>query len=266
MTSAIDRALMATELANSVYPSGSLNLNEAWLGIYQTLLWYEHGLPHIIDANELRGSSRWRDRARAAEKYLADALGVSTSEMPQMVDRMMSLPRWKGKQRNNPLGNGFRTLLHVVLEQFGSHDLIYDQEAKATVWFPGIRLPGRSTTPSIDILVSKARKTGGAVPKAVVSCKWSNRHDRSSDPTNECPQYKSASLQMGNAASHLLYVVATSEMYDRRVEKLTNQQCVDFVVHTHLPLFEHLNGGPADFQGSEKLIDLTKFVRMTADW
>ncbi|MBF8284314.1 MAG: hypothetical protein HW378_3229, partial [Anaerolineales bacterium] len=42
------------------YPAG-LTLDKAWLGIYQTLLWYEpvymfgiRALPHIIDANNLR--------------------------------------------------------------------------------------------------------------------------------------------------------------------------------------------------------------------
>jgi hypothetical protein len=33
----------------------------------------------------------------------------------------------------------------------------------------------------MDVLALKAGK-----PRAVISCKWSIRHDRISDPTNEC--------------------------------------------------------------------------------
>jgi hypothetical protein len=266
MTAATDRALVAAELVNSIYPSGGLTTDEAWLGIYQVLLWYEHGLPHIIDANELQNSQKWRDRAVLAEQYIASELNVAPASLASLVDRMMMLPRWAGKQRNNPLGNGFRTLLHVVLEQFGNTHLTYEQEAKAAAWFPGIRLPGRSNQPSIDILALAGGRSAPE-PKAVISCKWSNRHDRSSDPTNECPQYKSASIRMGRSATHLKYIVATAEMYDRRVEKLTAQECVDYVAHLHLPLFIAVNGGAAPtFAGHTKLIDITDLIRLTHQW
>ena len=72
-------------------------------------------------------------------------------------------------------------------------------------------------------------------------------------------------LAMGSSANRLVYAVATSEMYDQRVAKLTNQPCADYVVHTHLPLFQYLNGKSA-FQGHKKLIDLTKLVQLTQTW
>ena len=61
----MDRLSHAGELAinlfdNAVFPGG-LNTGNAWLGIYQVLLWYESlqrygisDLPHIIDADKLK--------------------------------------------------------------------------------------------------------------------------------------------------------------------------------------------------------------------
>ena len=152
-----------------------------------------------------------------------------------------------------------------VLELFGNQQLKYHQEAKATDWFPGISMPGRSNKPSIDILVARPQPSGSKVPKAIVSCKWSIRHDRISDPTNECVQYKRASIGSGFSATHLLYGVVTSEMDHQRIAKLVDQECVDFVAHTHLPLFAHLNGTPK-FPGHANVIDLTDLVRLTKGW
>ncbi len=78
------------------YPSG-LRITTAWLGIYQTLLWYEpvnflgfSDLPHIIEADKLRPSSSarkhtwtspnaWQRRAQAFGIYLAEQLGVRST-------------------------------------------------------------------------------------------------------------------------------------------------------------------------------------------
>jgi hypothetical protein len=107
------------------YPSGNLTLQEAWLGFYQVLLWYEpvnHGnytsLPHIIDADKLRPpashlaqgkhwSSPWQSRASAIELYLAQHLNCQPSAVMNHVDLLMRNPGFKGLQRQNPLGTAF---------------------------------------------------------------------------------------------------------------------------------------------------------------
>ena len=106
MTTPADRALIVSELHSSQYPNpgNSLTLNDAWLGIYQTLLWYEHQLPHIIESDKLKRNSTWQAKAKQAESFIARSLSVQPSHLPRMVDRMMGLPRWAGMQRNNPLG------------------------------------------------------------------------------------------------------------------------------------------------------------------
>src|SRR5262245_54589155 len=81
------------------YPSG-LSAATAWLGFYQTLLWYEPvnwvgftELPHIIEANNLRPSSpaekrtwtrpnAWQRRAQALNIYLVSTWPAQRSMFP----------------------------------------------------------------------------------------------------------------------------------------------------------------------------------------
>ena len=51
----------------------------AWKGIYRLLMWYEHGVPHIIDADKLK-QGPWRERAKLVEKTRQDPLGIGFVE------------------------------------------------------------------------------------------------------------------------------------------------------------------------------------------
>jgi hypothetical protein len=261
MPSTSDRDLIVAEFDASLYPSGNPSLVEAALGIYQVLMWYDgnaHVL-HINEANELRKTA-WATRAGLAEDYLATQLGIVPSQLPQVVDRMMRLPRWAGMQRQNPLGNGLRTLVAEALRRWGNPALDYVQEADATSWFPGITLPGRSATPKIDVLVVKQ-----STPRAVISCKWSIRHDRISDPTNECTTYKAAAIQ--RQITNLDYYVVSNEFSPARLDKVLNQPCVDGLVHVHSPLLQAIAGPYAvPIVSQPKFADLVDFVMATQAW
>src|SRR4051794_22872969 len=107
---------------NARYPSG-LTVDNAWLGIYQVLLWYEPVnvagftlLPHIIDADKLRPSasrtargaaptraSAWQNRAQAIEDYLASEMGITPSSVEATVDLLLKHPSYLGFQRQNSL-------------------------------------------------------------------------------------------------------------------------------------------------------------------
>ena len=186
-------------------------------------------------------------------------MGVEAETLVTRVDLMMRLPRWQGGRRQNPLGNGFRMLACEVLRRWGNPALTYREEMKATEWFPGIELAGRSASPSIDVTIAD-----GYRPRTVVSCKWSIRHDRISDPTNECTSYKRAAIQQ--QIIDLAYVVATNELDGQRLDKILSQPCVDRVVHVHLGLVEHLAPLPPpvrDARDSGKLLDLSDWVSST---
>lgn len=286
MPSAGDRELLTRALFDdTAWPTGEPRLEDAWLGIYQLLIWYAYGFLHIREANDLEKNKRWQQRAMAAEAYTAAALGVRATELAAHVDRMMQLPRWrdalakkgttvtcphcgkdflvpKENQRNNPLGNGLRILTAAVLQRWGDGRFTYTEEARATDWFPGIAMPGRSRKPKIDVLVHTATRV-----RVIVSCKWSGRHDRMSDVTNECQQYKQAAVQQQNM--DLQHFVVTNELDGQRTDKILDQRCIDGLVMVHLPLAEAIGTVTPLMRRSiddGRLLDLSDFVRLTRTW
>lgn len=264
-------ALAIRLFSESFYPQG-LTPTNAWLGFYQTLLWYEEigqlgytVLPHIIDANNLRPASRtiapkwktkrvWQRRAEALNSYIAKQLQCEEADVHGLMDRLMKQPDFEGVQRQNSLGIAFAGLLKYCLETFNKSGLKYRTEVPAKDEFPGITLPGRSEKPCIDVLASDDR-----LPVAVISTKWSLRHDRLSDLTNECPSYKAAYSQVfrQSGRANLAYYVVTNEFEPSRLIKLIEDSCIDGVVHVHKPAVQNV----AELNGQlEGLIDLSDFL------
>lgn len=254
------------------YPHG-LRVETAWLGIYQVLLWYEHvdwagytSLPHIAEADRLRPPLRkrgsgaqkataWQQRAAAAGTYLAKALECETGHVSNHLDQLMRRPEYQPLQRQNPLGIAFAGLVNHVLGRFGSQVVEFRAEVQADAVFPGISMPGRSVTPAIDLVVLREQR-----PRAIVSAKWSLRHDRINDITNECPVYKSAALRL---RVPLEYFVVTNEFDPARLQKILADSCVDGVAHVHKPLLTTvlgLDGRLGD------LLDLADLVNASRAW
>lgn len=237
------RQLSLNLFQKAAYPNG-LNGNNAWLGIYQVLLWYEPvgsgsitALPHIIDADKLRpplyrpagrAVSVWQQRAQAAEQYLAQQLGCQPNQVQGYVDLLMRQPTYLGVQRQNPLGIAFPALICHILRTYGNSAVSYELEVPAQTIFPGITVPGRSPNPKIDIVVRSQNRV-----RAVISCKWSLRHDRLNDISNECPTYKQAASW---TRTQIDYLVITNEFDPARLNKILDDSCVDALVHVHKPL------------------------------
>jgi hypothetical protein len=236
--------------ANSVYPGGIVAPEHAWLGIYQVLLWYEPvgvagftSLPHIIDADKLRPSKYknaqaaakgtplshdakvWQNRADAVQNHIAAQLSLQPDQVEPLVDLLLKSTSYLGLQRHNPLGTAFPGLVRHVLQLFGNPSINYELEMDARQIFPGIAMAGRSTKPSIDILALKDGK-----PRAIISAKWSVRHDRVGDITNECPIYKAAAIRM---RLPLDYYVVTNEFDPARLDKMLTDTCINGLVHVH---------------------------------
>ena len=167
----------------------------------------------------------------------------------------MRRPEYKGLQRQNPLGIAFIGLVHHALSTYGSRHLGYETEQFAQKVFPGITFPGRSKAPAVDILVRKNR-----VPRAIVSVKWSLRHDRINDLTNECPSYKQAAAW---GRHPLEYVVVTNEYDPARLEKVLGDSCIDAVVHVHKPAVVEVS----QLDGRlTRLLDLSDLFARTRQW
>lgn len=256
--------------SRALYPVG-LTPKTAWLGVYQALLWYEPvnlgqytSLPHIIDADKLRPSksrrtgkqpvkpSAWQRRAEAAEQYIAEQLKCPTHQVEHKVDQLMRMPQYVGLQRQNSLGIACIGITTHILRTFGSRQLTYDMEVNAASVFPGITMPGRSTSPSIDVLIRK-----GGYPRAIVSVKWSLRHDRINDITNECPIYKAASMR---SRKPLAFYVVSNEFDPARLSKVLADDCIDGLAHVHKPLVAsvcNLNGR------LDAMLDLSELIEAT---
>lgn len=264
MTNQIDRALVVGAFDAAIYPPGvGLTLDTAWLGVYQTLWWYEHGVLHLREANDLK-KPIWQARAANVEAYIANAMGIQPSQLNGHVNLMMNLPRWQGMQRNNPVGNGLRSLVSELFERFGNPAFSYPEEEDLTRLFPGIPMPGRSKKSKVD--VAAIRKTDGKL-KAILSCKWSYKHDRISDPTNECHQYKAAAVQA--SIMDLKFFVLTNELSVARLDKVIEQPCVDGLIHVHLPtvaLSEKPSALMNQAVANGRLMDMADFIRGTANW
>lgn len=228
----------------------------AWLAVYQTMLWYDRigrtNLPHIIEVNDLKKPS-WAGRAKAVDAYIARALRISGGSALQRMDNLMSLPAFTGKQRQNPLGEGFVGAIVAVLSTLGAKSISYRPEVRSTDFFPGIRIPGRSSVSRIDVAAVKEDKL-----VAIISTKWSIRHDRLSDITNECPVYKEAAYR--HWRTRPLYYFVTNEFSPSRLRRITGDDCVDGVVHVHAKLVTEVCGLSA------QLLDLQDLIRLTHQW
>jgi len=262
---------------NAHYPSG-LARGTAWLGIYQ-ILWYESvnllgfsSLPHIIDADKLRPASPtrgltwiaarpWQRRAEQFAAYLAQELGCSADDLPTKVDLLMKHPNYIGMQRQNTLGIAFAGVVKHVLEKFGPQHVSFKAEVEASSIFPGITVPGRSGTPRIDLLAKF-----NEIPRSIVSTKWSVRHDRLNDITNECPVYKAAYeriYRQQRRGHRLLFYVVTNEFDPARLNKMLDDSCVDAVVHVHKKAVIDICGLNSRLT---RLIDLVDFIEAASSW
>jgi hypothetical protein len=254
------------------------DLTRAWLGVYRILLWFEpvnwvgfDQLPHIIDADKLRPSTlakkrswgkpnAWQRRGQNISLYIARQLNVSVDDLPQNTDLLMKQTDYEGLQRQNILGTAFVGLIRYILEKFGSRDITFENEVEAARVFPGITFPGRSGTPRIDMVVNH-----NEIPRIIISAKWSLRHDRLSDLTNECPIYKASYERIYRLAQRtsLLYYVITNEYDPARLNKILDDSCVDGVVHVHKSAVTDVCGLDGRL---DRLIDLVEFANTTYSW
>lgn len=237
------------------------------MGFYQVLIQYvqvevaeRNAIPRITDANRLTKRSRsgqpnaWQRRAIIFESQVATALQVPPNQVMQHVNQLMKETGYADLQPHNIIGMAFAALIAYCLEEFGSKNLTYDVEVPAGKLYPGIRLPGRSSGQgSADVVAYKLDGT----PRAIITAKWGIRHDRIHDITNECPAYKQAALFRRQILS---FYVVTNEMDQGRLTTMAQDDCLEGVVHIHVPMLMALAQNPGN------VIDLVDFVKSTHDW
>lgn len=260
----------ASEVAINIFQKskfpGGLSRKNVWLGIYQTLLWLESipmaetkFLPHIIDSDKLRppiGSAPettrisrvWPTRAKKMSDYISKQLNISVRDLPDNVGKLYEHPNWRGRQKQNPLGIGFVALVTYCLKTFEPQYWQFNSEVPAKTIFPDIKMTGRSKEPRIDILGIL-----NGSPRAIISCKWSIRHDRLGDVSTECTVYKSEALRN---RLDLSYFLVTNEYDPARLSKIIDDTCLDGIAHVHKPAVEEI----CELDGRlTNLLDLSEF-------
>ncbi|MFQ5902413.1 MAG: hypothetical protein ACE5JO_01870 [Candidatus Binatia bacterium] len=223
------------------------NPADYWKGIYQALLWYEHGVPHIVEANDLK-KAIWRRRAKTVEQTLAQALGCRPRDVSYRVDQLLKNRLLRGQQRQNPLGTGFAASLVYLLSLHSAQIYQFIPEGKVGVdVFRGVT--GTPPRERVDITVLRNGKE-----YAIISTKWSIRHDRLKDWLDECDFYKTR-------ARLPFYFVATNEYGRGRLRKVLQNQCQNGLYHVNRDLLLRLHDDDASLQPIEDLPGLfTYFV------
>lgn len=203
------------------------DVSTAWKGVYRLLLWFHRGVPHIIDGDKLERGV-WRERALRVQQELARQFACAEEQLPQELDRLINSPiSRKRPQRQNPLGIGFVAALFHLLGHFSpaEYEFLPEEEIGRTV-FPGITEAPRSRP---DIVVVKEGRE-----QAVISAKWSLRHDRLKDLLDECDYFKR--LRPG-----LKFYTVTNEFDPARLAKVTQGYCIDQLFHVNKRLL-HVAG------------------------
>jgi hypothetical protein len=218
-----------------------------WRGVYQLLMWFHQDVPHIMDGDKLaRGA--WRRRAEAVKVAIAAEFGCDPSEVVNKVDLLVKSPIFaKRPQRQNPLGIGFVASLFTALEHFSSQEYrFFPEEAIGDAVFRGIREAPRSAP---DIVAVK-----NEVEVAVLSAKWSLRHDRLKDLKDECNYFKTL---MGS----LKFYAVTNEFDPARLNKVLEDYRIDGLFHVNRRLVVDVAQVDSRLQRLADLSDLLGLFR-----
>lgn len=216
------------------------NLAEYWKGVYETLLWYTEEVPHIVEANSLREGA-WRKRAQRVEGMLAKAFACSPEDVEGRLDQLMKQPNLQGEQRQNPLGIGFVCAVAGLLRYHCPNYTFLDEAPVGTAVFKDVKHPPRR---AIDIVALK-----GGKERAIISVKWSIRHDRLRDLLDECTVYK-------KHRPKLKFYVVTNEFMPARLRKLIEDPCVDEVFHVNREMVLEVNNGNSRLVGLKDFGDI----------
>jgi len=261
-------AQLASQLwADTLLPQ-PLAPGKAWLGIYRVLLWYESAaegptLPHIVSTHHFRGSAggarkanrTWIRRAQQVNALLAKEFGCRPMRVPGRVDGLMRMPRFRGVQRNNPLGIAFTELVAHVLRKFGAQHLEYRTHVASADLFPCVTLKSKNRHPRADIAVLR-----DGAPVAVITTAWSVRYDRFAKVIDESAAYRSAATQCG---LRLPCFFVTNEYSPARLAKVMSSGVLECVVHVCPRIVTEV----CDLDGRlGKLKDLPYLIQQTQTW
>jgi hypothetical protein len=219
-------ANLAVALFDVLIQDHGWGIDDAWLAITQLLVTCEifdsgtwrpfHGSPVLMERNNYKVSQLGRRNqclreADTVRDYVAQRLGVSPQSVCQHLGQFFLHPKIRVLQPNNPRGHAFRSLVARFLERFGDPELDIFEEVSPHQRFPGFSFSGRSKDPRIDILATRGER-----PVAILSIRWTYRHDRV-DMIDEAREYMPAAKR---ANPNIAFFGITSEFVAARLKKV----------------------------------------------
>ena len=245
-------AELAVEAYKAIHKKHKLKPKTAWQGIARLLLTCEISQGNTWQTHEekvvvFRESNYFRQpdtpvirRSKDLTDYLANELGIKRHKLCEKIGAYWRNPRIEGLQRNNLLGNAFRSLTVHILKTFGNDKIEYTEEVSPYEAFnlpPNHKFPTRSDNPKIDIV---ARKNGSTV--ALISARWRYRHDRV-DIVEEVKAYTLAAQEHNEKCRFYAFV---GEFVPARLKKILNncspavsEPVLDAAVHFEPKLVTH---------------------------
>lgn len=198
-----------------------------------------------MEADQL-AKKKWSSRALAVKDALAQEFGCSPDDLANKVDLLLKSEIFtRAPQRQNPLGIGFVTSLLLLLEHFSSRDYAFlTEKAIGEVVFKGIREAPRSK-PDIVVVRNDSEV-------ALISAKWSLRHDRLKDLKDECAYFKTL-------APRLKFYAVTNEYSPSRLDKVIGDYRIDNVFHVCRKLVVDAAGVDGR---TARLLDLSDLLRL----
>lgn len=218
-------AQLAVDMYNTLHAKYGWNPSRAWEGIARLLLtcevwrdgqWVDfHNVVVYRESNEFPRDATARnaalERAERLSTYLALCLGVSPQQLCSEIGLFWRHAQVRSLQPHNLVGNAFRSLVVRVLEQFGSSDVMYEEEVNPHELFPGHTFHTRSSSPKVDIVAYR-----DGTPVALISTRWRYRHDRV-DVVDEALAYMPAARRANPLCR---FYAVTGEFSPARLKKI----------------------------------------------
>lgn len=269
-------ANLAVELFQDILQATGWGRERAWLAIAKLLMtcdvWEKpawrafYDFPVLMERNNYTFTSTgdpntyMRDAELIAE-YLASELGISRALLCSELAVYFRHPKIMNLQPNNVRGHAFRSLIAEALALYGDSALTISEEQSPHGMFPGFPFPNRSKNARIDIVVRR-----GALPVALLSTRWTYRHDRV-EMIDEGAAYIPAARSVN---PRCVYYGVTAEVSEARLKKVISatepvvaSAAIKRLVHLKPELASSVIGNNSELK---HLISLEQLCLDSFDW
>lgn len=240
----------------------SLTDQNAWQHIYR-LVWSKNSdvdnLPEIKESNKLEDTHIWETRARRAEKYLNNQLGVNYQDSnfdlifkSYVNENDIGLDSQKANNiRGNVRGEGFEYVTQYVIKELCDVEPLMKKDVSE---LQGYETAKSSSVTQPDLILFSEQDYS-----LLMSTKWTLRKDRLKQFLHEAEFYR-------KRRPDLNITMVTNDIDTNYLTDLIENEFIDRIYHIHKPLlfeiYEPLDGESVDFEGLLEENDIHKYIQL----